>query len=55
MCISNGLLPSENIKNDLLNVENPGNEALEIFISTRWDENGEAVDNNFSKPIKNFN
>ena len=52
VCISNGVLSSEKLKNDLLNAENLDNEALDIFISTRWDENGEAVDNNFFKPIK---
>ena len=35
------------MKNYLLNTENLGNETLDIFISTRWDENGEAIDNNF--------
>ena len=52
VCTSNGVLPSEKIKNDLLNAENLGSEALDIFISTRWDKNGEAVGNNFFIPIK---
>ena len=34
MYILNGVLPSKKIKNDLLNAENLGSQALDIFIYT---------------------
>ena len=49
--ISNGTLPPEKVKQDLLKAVTIGTHAMEDLISNRWDEKGEPTED-FFKPVK---